>query len=70
VVVVVVLEDIVELLGCELVDVTVGEVVEYVFELWEDVDEFTEVMVKPVRELFDLVEEVDVVVLLLVAVIP
>ena len=59
-----------ELLECELVDVTVGEAVEYAFELWEDVDEFTEVMVKPVRELFDLGEEMDVVVLLLVAVIP
>ena len=69
-VVVVVLEDSVELLECELVDVTEGEAVKYVFELWEDVDEFIEVTVKPVRELFDLVEEVDVVVLLLVAVIP
>jgi hypothetical protein len=70
VVVVVVLEDSVELLECELVDVTVGEAVEYVLELWEDVDEFTEVMVKLVRELLDPVEEVDVVILLLVAVIP
>lgn len=69
-VVVVVLEDSVELLECELVDVTVGEAVEYVLELWEDVDEFTEVMVKLVRELLDPVEEVDVVILLLVAVIP
>ena len=69
-VVVVVLEDSVELLECELVDVTVGEAVECVLELWEDVDEFTEVMVKPVRELLDPMEEVDVVILLLVAVIP
>jgi hypothetical protein len=66
VVVVVVLEDSVELLECELVDVIVGEEVEYVLELWEDADEVIEVMVK----LLDLVEEVDVVVLLLVAVIP
>jgi len=70
VVVVVVLEDSVELLECELVDVTVGEAVECVLELWEDVDEFTEVMVKLVRELLDPVKEVDVVILLLVAVIP
>ena len=69
-VVVVVLEDSVELLECELVDVTVGEAVEYVLELWEDVDEFIEVMVKLVRELLGPVEEVDVVILLLVAVIP
>ena len=69
-VVVVVLEDSVELLECELVDVTVGEAVEYLLELWEDVDEFTEVMVKLVRELLDPVKEVDVVILLLVAVIP
>lgn len=69
-VVVVVLEDSVELLECELVDVTVGEAVEYVLELWEDADEFTEVMVKLVRELLDPMEEVDVVILLLVAVIP
>jgi hypothetical protein len=60
VVVVVVLEDSVELLEC------VGEEVEYVLELWKDADEVIEVMVK----LLDLVEEVDVVVLLLVAVIP
>jgi hypothetical protein len=64
VVVAVVLEDSVELLECELVDVTVGEAVECVL------DEFTEVVVKVVRELVDLVEEVDVVILLLVAVIP
>jgi hypothetical protein len=70
VVVVVVLEDSVELLEYELVDVTEGDAVKYVFELWEDVDEFTEVTFKPVRELLDLVEEVDVVVLLLVVVIP
>ena len=69
-VVVVVLEDSVELLEYELVDVTEGDAVKYVFELWEDVDEFTEVTFKPVRELLDLVEEVDVVVLLLVVVIP
>jgi len=69
-VVVVVVEDSVEPLECELVDVTVGEAVEYVLERWEDVDEFTEVMVKLVRELLDPVEEVDVVILLLVAVIP
>jgi hypothetical protein len=62
--VVVVLEDSVELLECELVDVTVGEAVEYVL------DEFIEVMVKLVRELLDLVEEVGVVILLLVAVTP
>jgi hypothetical protein len=62
--VVVVLEDSVELLECELVDVTVGEAVEYVL------DEFIEVMVELVRELLDLVEEVDVVILLLVAVTP
>ena len=68
--VVVVVEDSVEPLECELVDVTVGEAVEYVLERWEDVDEFTEVMVKLVRELLDPVEEVDVVILLLVAVIP
>lgn len=68
-VVVVVLEDSVELLECELVDVAVGEAVEYVLELWEDVDEFTEVMVKLVRELLGPVEEVAVI-LLLVAVIP
>jgi hypothetical protein len=60
----------VELLECELVDVTVGEEVEYVLELWEDADEVIEMMVKLLRELLDLVEEVDVVVLLLVAVIP
>jgi hypothetical protein len=60
----VVLEDSVELLECELVDVTVGEAVEYVL------GEFTEVMVKLVRELLDLVEEVGVVILLLVAVTP
>jgi hypothetical protein len=70
VVVAVVLDDSVELLECEPVDVTVGEAVEYVLELWEDVDEFTEAVVKLVRELLDPVEEVDVVVLLLVAVIP
>jgi hypothetical protein len=70
VVVVVVLEDSVELLECELVDIIVGEEVEYVLELWEDADEVIEVMVKLLRELLDLVEEVDVVVLLLVAVIP
>jgi hypothetical protein len=70
VVVVVVLEDSVELLECELVDGTVGEAVEYVLELWEDVGEFTEVMVKVVREPLDPVEEVDVVILLLLAVIP
>ena len=58
-----------ELLECKLVDVTVGEAVEYALELWEDVDEFTEVMVKLVRELLDPVEEVGVVILLLVAVI-
>ena len=69
-VVVVVLEDSVELLECELVDVTVGEEVEYVLELWEDVDGIIEVVVKLVRELSDPVDEVDVVVLLLVAVIP
>lgn len=69
-VVVVVLEDSVELLECELVDIIVGEEVEYVLELWEDADEVIEVMVKLLRELLDLVEEVDVVVLLLVAVIP
>ena len=69
-VVVVVLEDSVELLECKLVDVAMGEAVEYVLELWEDVDEFTEVTVKLVRELLDPVEEVDVVILLLVAVIP
>jgi hypothetical protein len=70
VVVVVVLEDSVELLECELVDGVVGEAVEYVLELWEDVGEFTEVMVKLVREPLDPVEEVDVVILLLLAVIP
>jgi hypothetical protein len=70
VVVAVVLEDSVELLECELVDVTVGEAFECVLEPWEDVDEFIEVMVKLVRELLDPVEEVDIVVLLLVAVIP
>ncbi len=59
-----------ELLECELVDVTVGEAVKYVLEFWEDVNEFTEVMVKLVRELLDPMEEVDVVILLLVAVIP
>jgi hypothetical protein len=57
-------------LNAKLADVTMGEAVEYVLELWEDVDEFTEVMVKLVRELLDPVEEVDVVILLLVAVIP
>jgi hypothetical protein len=70
VVVVVVLEDSIALLECELVNVTLGEAAEYVFELWEDVGEFAEVMAKPVRERFDPVEEVGVVVLLLVAVIP
>jgi hypothetical protein len=69
-VVVVVVEESVELLECELVDVTAGEEVEYVLELWEDADEVIEVMVKLLRELLDLVEEVDAVVLLLVAVIP
>lgn len=68
--VVVVVEESVELLECELVDVTAGEEVEYVLELWEDADEVIEVMVKLLRELLDLVEEVDAVVLLLVAVIP
>ena len=69
-VVAVVLEDSVELLECELVDGIVGEALEYVLELWEDVGEFTEVMVKLVREPLDPVEEVGVVILLLVAVIP
>ena len=62
-VVVVVQEDSVELLECELVDVTVGEAVEYVL------DEFIEVTVKLVREPSDLVG-VDAVILLVVAVIP
>jgi hypothetical protein len=69
-VVVVVVEESVELLECELVDVTAGEEVEYVLELWEDADEVIEVMVKLLRDLWNLVEEVDAVVLLLVAVIP
>jgi hypothetical protein len=60
----VVLEDVVELLECEIVEVIVGDAVEDALELLEVVDEVLDVIVELIEELFGLVDEADDEVLL------